>query len=250
MSETRPFLVAGEARTRDETFEVKSPYDGSVVAEIARPTDEDVEEALAKAADAFEETRALPTHVRAEALMHVSRRIAERADEAAEIIAREGGKPMKWASVEAKRAVSTFRWAAEEIRQGAGELRRLDADAGMEGRLGVMRRFPYGPVLGITPFNFPVNLVAHKLAPAIGVGAPIVIKPATQTPIGALFLAELVAETDLPGGILSVLPISGSKAEPLVTDPRIKKVSFTGSGPVGWRLKGLDPRKRFTLELG
>lgn len=250
MSETRPYYVAGEARTRAETFEVKSPHDGSLVAEVASPTDEDVEEALRKAADAFEETRRLPTHVRAEALMHVSRRIAERADEAAEIIAREGGKPLKWSSVEAKRAVSTFRWAAEEIRQGEGEFRRLDADAGMEGRLGLVRRFPFGPVLGITPFNFPVNLVAHKLAPAMGVGAPIVIKPATQTPLGALFLAELVAETDLPGGILSVLPISGSKAEPLVTDPRIKKVSFTGSGPVGWRLKGLEPRKRFTLELG
>ena len=250
MSETRPYYVAGEARTGAETFEVKSPHDGSVVAEVASPTDEDVEEALQKAADAFKETRNLPIHVRAEALMHVSRRISERADEAAEIIAREGGKPLKWSSVEAKRAVSTFRWAAEEIRQGEGELRRLDADVGMEGRLGLVRRFPYGPVLGITPFNFPVNLVAHKLAPAIGVGAPIVIKPATQTPLGALFLAELVAETDLPGGVLSVLPISGSKAEPLVTDPRIKKVSFTGSGPVGWRLKGLDPRKRFTLELG
>jgi len=250
MSETRPYYVAGEARTGAETFEVKSPYDGSVVAEVASPTDEDVEEALQKAADAFKETRNLPIHVRAEALMHVSRRISERTDEAAEIIAREGGKPLKWSSVEAKRAVSTFRWAAEEIRQGEGGLRRLDADGGMEGRLGLLRRFPYGPVLGITPFNFPVNLVAHKLAPAIGVGAPIVIKPATQTPLGALFLAELVAETDLPGGVLSVLPISGSKAEPLVTDPRIKKVSFTGSGPVGWRLKGLDPRKRFTLELG
>jgi len=105
-------------------------------------------------------------------------------------------------------------------------------------------------VLGISPFNFPINLVAHKVAPAIAVGAPIVVKPATQTPLGALFLGELVAETDLPPGILSVLPISGSRAEPLVTDPRIKKVSFTGSGPVGWRLKGLDPRKRFTLELG
>jgi len=250
MSETRPYYVAGEARTGAETFEVKSPHDGSVVAEVASPTDEDVEEALQKAADAFKETRNLPIHVRAEALMHVSRRISERTDEAAEIIAREGGKPLKWSSVEAKRAVSTFRWAAEEIRQGEGGLRRLDADGGMEGRLGLLRRFPYGPVLGITPFNFPVNLVAHKLAPAIGVGAPIVIKPATQTPLGALFLAELVAETDLPGGVLSVLPISGSKAEPLVTDPRIKKVSFTGSGPVGWRLKGLDPRKRFTLELG
>jgi acyl-CoA reductase-like NAD-dependent aldehyde dehydrogenase len=250
MPETRPYYVAGEARTGEETFEVPSPFDGSVVAEVGVPTDHDVEEAVLAAAETFAESRNLPSHARAEALMHVSRRIAERVEEAAEIIAREGGKPLKWSTVEAKRAVSTFRWAAEEVRKGEGEFRRLDADAGMEGRLGLVRRFPYGPVLGISPFNFPVNLVAHKVAPALAVGAPIVVKPATQTPVGALFLAELVGETDLPGGMLSVLPISGSRAETLVTDHRIKKVSFTGSGPVGWRLKGLDPRKRFTLELG
>jgi acyl-CoA reductase-like NAD-dependent aldehyde dehydrogenase len=250
MPETRPYFVAGEPRTGEETFEVPSPFDGSVAAEVGVPTDADVEEAVQAAHETFRESRNLPSHLRAEALMHVSRRIAERVEEAAEIIAREGGKPMKWSLVEAKRAVSTFRWAAEEVRKGEGELRRLDADAGMEGRLGLIRRFPYGPVLGISPFNFPINLVAHKVAPALAVGAPIVVKPATQTPVGALFLGELVAETDLPGGMLSVLPISGGRAEQLVTDPRIKKVSFTGSGPVGWRLKGLDPRKRFTLELG
>jgi acyl-CoA reductase-like NAD-dependent aldehyde dehydrogenase len=250
MPETRPYFVAGEPRTGEETFEVPSPFDGSVAAEVGVPTDADVEEAVQAAHETFRESRNLPSHLRAEALMHLSRRIAERVEEAAEIIAREGGKPMKWSLVEAKRAVSTFRWAAEEVRKGEGELRRLDADAGMEGRLGLIRRFPYGPVLGISPFNFPINLVAHKVAPALAVGAPIVVKPATQTPVGALFLGELVAETDLPGGMLSVLPISGGRAEQLVTDPRIKKVSFTGSGPVGWRLKGLDPRKRFTLELG
>jgi acyl-CoA reductase-like NAD-dependent aldehyde dehydrogenase len=246
----RAYLVGGDWRTGDDTFEVRSPYDGSVVAEVSSPSDADVEEAVQAAHDTFEEARRLPTHVRAEALAHVSRRIDERVEQAAEIVAREGGKPLKWATVEAKRAASTFRWAAEEARRGEGELRRLDTDAGMEGRLGLVRRFPYGPVLGISPFNFPINLVAHKVAPAIAVGAPIVVKPATQTPVGALFLAELVAETELPGGMVSVLPISGSRAQTLVTDPRIKKVSFTGSGPVGWRLKGLDPRKRFTLELG
>lgn len=250
MPAARPYYIAGDPRTGEETFDVRSPYDGGVVAEVGVPTDADVEEALRAADEVFDEARTLPTHVRAEALAHVSGRIAERVEEAAEIIAREGGKPLKWAAVEAKRAVSTFRWAAEEVRRGEGELRRLDADAGMEGRLGLVRRFPYGPVLGISPFNFPINLVAHKVAPAIAVGAPIVVKPATQTPVGALFLAELVAETELPPGILSVLPISGGRAEQLVTDSRIKKVSFTGSGPVGWRLKGLDPRKRFTLELG
>lgn len=250
MSETRPFLVAGDRRTGDETFEVRSPFDESVVARVGVPTDADVEEALHRAAEVFEETRRLPTHVRAEALAHVSRRLDERSDEVAELIAREGGKPLKGARVEAKRAVSTFRWAAEEVRRGEGMLQRLDADAGMEGRLGVVRRFPFGPVLGIAPFNFPINLVAHKIAPAIAVGAPIVAKPATKTPLGALLLGELVAETDLPPATVSVLPLSGGRTEPLVADPRIRKVSFTGSNAVGWRLKGLDPRKRFTLELG
>src|ERR671918_3059547 len=154
------------------------------------------------------------------------------------------------ARVEAARATSTFRWAAETIRAMDGEALRLDTDPALGSRLGIVRRFPYGPVAGIAPFNFPVNLVAHKMAPALAVGAPIIVKPASATPLGALFLAELFAETDLPRGMLSVLPLDGARAEPLVTDPRIAKVSFTGSSPVGWKLKSLDPRKHFTLELG
>ena len=246
----RPYLIAGEWREGSETFEVRSPYDGAVVSEVGTPSDEDVEEALARAAATFEESRTLPTHARAEALMHISRRIGERGGEIAESIAREGGKPLKWATVEANRAVSTFRWAAEEARRANGELLRLDTDAALGSRVGIVRRFPLGPVTGISPFNFPVNLVAHKMAPALGVGAPILLKPASATPVGALILGELFSETDLPPGMLSVLPLSSSRAERLVTDPRIKKVSFTGSSDVGWKLKGLDPRKHFTLELG
>jgi acyl-CoA reductase-like NAD-dependent aldehyde dehydrogenase len=246
----RPYLVAGEWRQGADSFEVRSPYDGAVVAEVGRPSDDDVEEALARAAATFEESRTLPTHARAEALMHISRRIGERAGEIAESIAREGGKPLKWATVEANRAVSTFRWAAEEARRANGELLRLDTEPALGSRVGVVRRFPFGPVAGISPFNFPVNLVAHKMAPALGVGAPIALKPASATPVGALILGELFTETDLPPGMLSVLPLSSGRAERLVTDPRIRKVSFTGSSEVGWRLKGLDPRKHFTLELG
>jgi len=250
MTEPRPFLVAGEWRTGDEPLEVTSPYDGSVVARVGTPTDADVEDALAAAASTFEETRALPIHARAEALAHISRRLSERGDEVAEAIAREGGKPLKWARVEASRASSTFRWAAEEARRMSGELLRLDTDPALGSRLGIVRRFPFGSVLGIAPFNFPVNLVAHKMAPSLGVGSPIIVKPASATPIGSLLLGELFLETDLPRGMLSVLPISGSRTEPLVKDPRIRKISFTGSSPVGWKLKGLDPKKRFTLELG
>src|SRR5205085_3381869 len=207
----------------------KSPYDGSLVASVGVPTDDDVEHAVTAAVDVFEKSRYLTINQRAEALMHVSRRIGERVDEFAESIAREGGKPLKWAKVEATRAVATFRWAAEETRsRTGGEFLRLDADAGMDGRAAILRRFPFGPVLGISPFNFPVNLVAHKVAPSLAVGAPIVLKPATKTPLGALFLAELIAETELPGPIYSVLPVPGSKAEELVKDRRFKKVSFTG----------------------
>ena len=250
MTDRKPYLVAGEWRSGDEAFEVKSPFDGAVVARVDVPTDANVEEAVDAAAGTFQESRSLPSHARAEALAHISRRLAERVDDVAGIIAREGGKPLKWATVEAKRAASTFRWAAEEARRQDGELLRLDTEAGTGSRLGVIRRFPFGPVLGISPFNFPVNLVAHKVAPALAVGAPIIVKPATATPLGALLLGELFTETELPKGMLSVLPLSGARAEKLVGDPRIAKVSFTGSGAVGWRLKGLQPKKHFTLELG
>jgi acyl-CoA reductase-like NAD-dependent aldehyde dehydrogenase len=247
---SRPFLVAGEPRTGEGSLEVRNPYDGSIVEEIGVPTDADVEDAVRAAADAFRATSRLPAHARAEALAHVSRRLAERTEEVAALIAREGGKPLKWARSEAARAVSTFRWAAEEVRRPPGELIRLDAEPVHEGRLALVRRFPFGPVLGITPFNFPVNLVAHKVAPALGVGAPILVKPAPATPLGALLLGELIAETDLPGAMMSVLPLDNERSQRLVTDPRIRMVSFTGSTNVGWTLKGLDPRKRFTLELG
>src|SRR5437867_956425 len=246
---TRPIYSAGKWKTGRGTLAVKSPYDGSVVAEIGVPTDEDVEQSVAAAASTFKESRHLPTHVRAEGLAHISRRIADRVDELAELVAREGGKPLKWSKVEVTRAVSTFRWASEETRRFGGEFVPLDTEAGLGSRAGIIRRFPYGPVLGISPFNFPVNLVAHKVAPALAVGAPIVVKPAGVTPLGALALAELFDETELPKGMLSVLPISSERAQKLVEDRRFKKLSFTGSG-IGWRLKGLDPHKHATLELG
>jgi acyl-CoA reductase-like NAD-dependent aldehyde dehydrogenase len=250
MAEVRKYLVAGEWKESGETLEVTNPYDGSLVATVAAPEEAHVEEAVQAAADCLEQARKLPTHARAEALMHISRRLDERVEEVAEVIAREGGKPLKWAKVEAARAVSTFRWAAEECRRFEGEIMRLDTEASLGSRAALVRRFPLGPVLAITPFNFPVNLVAHKMAPALAVGAPIVIKPATKTPLGALLLGELFAETDLPGGMCSVLPIGGSRAGELARDQRFKKISFTGSSQVGWELKAADPKKAVTLELG
>ena len=247
---TRPFLVNGEWRTGEGTLEVKSPFDDSLVEELGVPSAADVEEAVAVAAETFKESVKLPVHVRSEALDHISRRLAEDIEKNAELIAREGGKPLKWATVEATRASSTFRWASEVLRHGDDEAMRLDTESAFTGRMGILRRFPYGPVLGITPFNFPLNLVAHKVAPALAVGAPIVVKPASATPIGSLVLAEYFAETDLPKGMYQVLPVSSKVADGMARDDRFRKISFTGSAAIGWYLKSLDPKKRVTLELG
>lgn len=250
MSDSKPYLVAGDWRTGRETFDVTSPYDGSVVATVAKPGKDDVETALQAAADVFDETRKLPLHARAEALAHISKRLTERKEEVASIIAKEGGKPLKWARIEAGRAASTFRWAAEECRREGGELMRFDSEASLGSRVGLVRRFPLGPVLAIAPFNFPVNLVAHKMAPALAVGAPVVIKPATKTPLGALLLGELFSETDLPRAMCSVLPVGGSEAQEMAADERFAKISFTGSTEVGWNLARAAPKKALTLELG
>ncbi|WP_439659959.1 aldehyde dehydrogenase family protein [Lentzea sp. HUAS TT2] len=213
-------------------------------------TPADVENAVAKAVAVAPELAALPAHRRASALDHVSRRLAERAEEFAQAINDDSGKPLKWARVEVTRAISTFRWASEEARRFSGELQRLDTDPSAEGRLALVRRVPRGPVLGIAPFNFPLNLVAHKVAPAIAVGAPIVLKPAPATPKVAFLLGELLAETDLPDGAFSILHLSNEDTARLVEDPRMPVVSFTGSGPVGWGIKERVPRKHVTLELG
>ena len=247
---TRPFLVNGDWRMGQGTFEVKSPFDDAVIAEIGVPTEADVEEAAATAHETFKESRHLPIHARSEALDHISKRLSETIDENAELIAKEGGKPLKWATVEATRAVSTFRWASEVIRHGDDELMRLDTEASLGSRMGILRRFPIGPVLGITPFNFPLNLVAHKVAPALAVGSPIVVKPASSTPIGSLRLAEFFAETDLPKGMFQVLPVRSKVADGMARDERYRKISFTGSAAIGWYLKNLDPKKKVTLELG
>lgn len=214
----------------------------------ARP--DQVETAVAAAASIAKEAARLPAAVRATALDHVSATIAKRANEIAELITAENGKPTVWAKAEVSRAVSTFRWAAEEARRFSGDLMRLDTDPAAKGRMAVVRRFPRGPVLGITPFNFPLNLVAHKVAPAIAVGAPIVVKPAPATPLTALLLGEILAETDLPKGMFSILPLPNDRASSLVRDERLPVVSFTGSGPVGEQIRAAVPHKHVTLELG
>ncbi|SFP78218.1 aldehyde dehydrogenase (NAD+) [Geodermatophilus dictyosporus] len=245
-----PYWVAGRPATGTEVLEVRSPHDGALAGATTTATAEDVEAAVAAADRVRAELAATPAHVRAAALDSVSRRLVERSEEVAALITAESGKPLKWARLEVARAVSTFRWGAEEARRWSGSLQRLDTDPAASGRLALVRRVPRGPVLGIAPFNFPLNLVAHKVAPAIAVGAPIVLKPAPATPLTALLLGELLAETDLPAGAWSVLPVPNEVAAALVQDPRLPVVSFTGSVPVGWSIRESAPRKHVTLELG
>ncbi|ACZ84947.1 sulfoacetaldehyde dehydrogenase [Streptosporangium roseum] len=246
----RPFWLAGRPAMGDAELTVTNSHDGRVVGVCSVPTPDQVEEAVAAAAAVQKQAAALPIHVRAEALAHVSRRLAERAEEIARLIMEENGKPIFWARGEVNRAISTFRFAAEETRRLGGEAVRLDTEAASAGRLAYVSRVPHGPVLAITPFNFPLNLVAHKVAPAIAVGAPIIVKPAPATPISSLVLGEILAETTLPEGMFSVLPVPNDRAAGLVDDPRLPVVSFTGSGPVGYAIMDQVPRKHVTLELG
>jgi acyl-CoA reductase-like NAD-dependent aldehyde dehydrogenase len=245
-----PFYIAGRPATSDDVVEIRHPFDGRVVGSTSNATPEQVEEAVAAADAVRHEAAALPASVRAAALDHVSAGLKERAEEVARLITGENGKPLKWSRGEVGRAVSTFRWAAEEARRFSGAVQRLDTDPAATGRIALVKRVPKGPVLGIAPFNFPLNLVAHKVAPAIAVGAPIVLKPAPATPLSALLLGEILAGTDLPAGMWSVLPIPNDRAPALVADPRLPVVSFTGSGPVGWQIREAVPRKHVTLELG
>ncbi|TDC62245.1 aldehyde dehydrogenase family protein [Streptomyces hainanensis] len=245
------FWLAGRPATGEATLEVTSPWDGRTVGTASVPTPEQTEEAVAAAAAVADEFAATPAYARAAALDHVCRRLGERAEEIARLISAENGKPMKWARIEVARCTSVFRWAADEARRfNGGTAQRLDADAGGAGRLALTRRIPYGPVLGIAPFNFPLNLCAHKVAPALAAGAPIILKPAPATPLSGLLLGELLAETELPAGSWSVLPVPNEAMPPLVQDPRLPIVSFTGSVPVGWAIRDSVPRKRVTLELG
>ena len=250
MSDVREFWVAGRRARGEASLDVVHPWDGRRVATVSLPTDAQIEEAVAAADRVRAELAATPAHVRASALAHVSARLAERAEEVALLLVEENGKPLKWARGEVARAVSTFRWAAEEARRFSGDLQRLDTDAAGEDRLAVVRRRPRGPVLAIAPFNFPLNLVAHKVAPSLAVGAPVLIKPAPSTPLSSLLLGELLAETALPEGSWSVLPVPNDRMPALVADPRLPVVSFTGSGPVGWSIRDAVPRKHVVLELG
>jgi acyl-CoA reductase-like NAD-dependent aldehyde dehydrogenase len=247
---TRGFFVDGKWIERGEITEIHAPYDGSVIGQVYQGTRSDAELAIASAVKAFGTTRRLPAFERQRVLRRVSQNIAQRRDEFSRTLAQEAGKPIKAARTEVERAIFTFNVAAEESTRIYGEYLPLDWQEYTVGRWGIVRRFPLGPIAGITPFNFPLNLVAHKVAPAIAAGCPLVLKPAPQTPLSSLLLAEAVQQAGWPDGGLNVIPLSNEDARLLVTDERIKLISFTGSAPVGWSIKRDAGKKKVVLELG
>jgi acyl-CoA reductase-like NAD-dependent aldehyde dehydrogenase len=249
---SHPLFLAGTLRTTASSVEVRSPYDASLVAEVSAAGADEYEQAASACVAAAPTVAALPLHERARILRQVSAGLRHRKDTFATLIVREAGKPLRDARTEVDRAAMTFEVAAEEARRlpGSGEVLPLDLAAHGEGRFALTRRVPIGPIAAISPFNFPLNLVAHKLAPALAAGNPVVLKPASRTPLSALALADLMHEAGLPPGALSVLPMTRETGDLLVQDDRYRLLTFTGSAEVGWAMKARAGRKKVVLELG
>ncbi|MFP4321915.1 MAG: aldehyde dehydrogenase family protein [Anaerolineales bacterium] len=247
---TQQFLVGGEWRTSDEVLEVTYPYDGSIAGAVYMATEKDLDDALAAAQRGFEHTRKLPSHKRTEILQNLHRLMGERMDDFVEIMIKEGGKTRAIAQGEMSRARQTVLIASEEARRLEGEVFAVDWTPAGENRQGFTRRVPIGTVLGITPFNYPVNLAMHKIGPAIAAGNAIILKPAEQTPLSSVLIAEVLLEAGFPPEAFSMVPCYGPRAQMMVEDPRVAMLSFTGSVSVGWMLKGLAGRKKVALELG
>jgi acyl-CoA reductase-like NAD-dependent aldehyde dehydrogenase len=242
-------LIGGEWVETGEWQEVRSPYSGDVVGRVPKGGADETRRAIDAAEAAMREP--LPAHKRAEILVRVAGALGRRHEEVARLISDEAGKPLKAAKIEASRAMSTYTFSAVEARKLTGEMIPMDASQAGEGKLAFTLRRPLGVVGAISPFNFPLNLVAHKIAPALAAGCAVVLKPASQTPLSALLLAELEAEAGLPAGWLNVVVGPASEiGDVLVEDGRVKVITFTGSSAVGWKLRERAPRKRVNLELG
>jgi len=248
--ETRPLLVGGEWRTTADAREVRSPYNSELVARFSVASRGEVEESIDAAQRASAEMREFPRHAVADSLRAIADGIRSRAEEFARTIALEAGKPIKTARAEVERGVMTFVHASEESRRFAGEVVPLDGQSTGAGRTGWTERFPRGVIFGITPFNFPLNLVAHKVAPALASRNAIIVKPSPRTPLTSLLLGEVFLESGLPRAALQVVPMEVETIDAVLEDERVAMVSFTGSARVGWLLRGRAARKQVTLELG
>lgn len=250
LKKSYPYYIANEAVAANTDLEVRDKYTGEVATRVAQADRATIDEAIGRAVLATEPMRALPAYKRQEILQHCVHRFRERSEELAMSLCIEAGKPIKDARGEVTRLVDTFRIAAEESVRIYGEVLPMDISPRAKGYTGMWKRVPIGPCSFIAPFNFPLNLVAHKVAPALAVGCPFVLKPASFTPVGALIIGEVLAETDLPKGAFSILPCHRDGAELFTEDPRLKLLSFTGSPEVGWDLKARAGKKKVVLELG
>jgi glyceraldehyde-3-phosphate dehydrogenase (NADP+) len=246
----KPLYLSGEFLRTEYTREIRSPWNNELIATISMAGPGDIEKAIIAARSALKQTRDLGIFERVAVLRHVADRLKQKREEFAKLLAQESAKPLKYALSEVDRASDTFLIAAEECKRLTGEFMRLDWTPAGKGKTGIVHYFPAGVVAGITPFNFPFNLVAHKVAPAIATGCPIILKPASSTPLSALALAEIIHETKLPKGAFSVLPCDRKTGDMLVTDNRIAVLSFTGSPEIGWDMKARAGRKKVVLELG
>ncbi len=247
-----PLYLANKAHEgADDALEVVNKYNQETVAEVARADSELLEQAIQKGLEAVPAMQALKPYQKQRILLDCVAKFTERFDEFTEALIAEGGKPEAAAKAEVKRLIATFQFAADAVTTvPEGEVLPLDATKASAGYRGFSKRVPIGLCGFISPFNFPLNLVAHKIAPAIAAGCPFILKPASYTPIGALMIADVLAETDLPEGAFSILPMSSKVADVLVTDERIKLLSFTGSDKVGWDMKARAGKKKVVLELG
>jgi acyl-CoA reductase-like NAD-dependent aldehyde dehydrogenase len=245
-----PVFLAGTFVERGHPLDVINPTTSDVVGRTWQAGPSELEEATVAAVEAFEATRRLPSYERRDILAHVAERITEDADMLAELLTSESGKPIREARGEVGRAALTFRTAAEEALRINGEWLPLDWMPANRGRSGIVRRYPIGPVAGISPFNYPLNLAAHKVAPAIAAGCSIVLKPPSKDPLVMLRVARYLGETSLPAGAVSVLPMDRTTGDLMVTDERFRMLTFTGSPTVGWRMKQMAGKKKVVLELG
>ena len=250
MSTSFPYYVANVAELPNTDLEVTDKYSGDVAYRVAMAGTGTIDRAIDAAVDAADAMRRMPAYARQAVLAHCVRSFEERADELALSLCIEAGKPIRDARGEVSRLIDTFRIAAEESVRMTGEVMNLEIAPRARGYRGMFMRVPIGPCSFISPFNFPLNLAAHKIAPALAVGCPFVLKPASRTPVGALIIGEILAETDLPKGAFSILPCRRDDADLFTTDHRFKLLSFTGSPDVGWKLKARAGKKKVVLELG
>jgi len=243
-------LINGKWRESKDKREIKSPYDNSPVGKVYFAGKEEIKEAIKAAHEAFAKTKKLSSQERAQVLEKISTKIDKRKEELSKSIALSAGKPIKSSRIEVERAASTFQIASEEAKRIGGEIIPLDLSAQTKERWGLVRRFPIGVISAITPFNFPINLVAHKVAPALASGNTVALRPSSQVAITSVLLGEIINETDYPPGGMNVVPSGYEAAEILLSDERVKMVTFTGSPAIGWELKRKAHKKKITLELG